>query len=131
MADYTSIGIEIVDGDSNNANLVQLISTAIPAKTTSYSYKVPSNLTPKTDYFLRMYAIGANGAKSYNYSARFAIMGGSPTAVIPESVTTTLSSASPSLSPKPTNTAVPVTGGAMKIVGASLLSILGAALLAL
>ena len=72
----SKIQIELVDGDSNNANLVTVITADLSGDAKSYEWKVPDSVASKTDYFLRMAAIGSDGKKSYNFSSRFGITGG-------------------------------------------------------
>ena len=71
------IQIELVNGDSNNANFVTMITYNFPAKSTELTWPVPADLEPKDDYFLRMSGTSATGEKAYNFSARFKISGGS------------------------------------------------------
>lgn len=71
-----SISIELVDGDSNNAQLVTVIAPDIPASAKSLEWTVPKDLKPQNSYFLRMKASSESGEESFNFSARFSILGG-------------------------------------------------------
>lgn len=82
LLDVKVIRIELVDADSNNARFVKLIAE-LPSNATSFDWKVSNDLVPKSDYFLRMSARSKNGRVVYNYSSRFAIVGGSGTYQVP------------------------------------------------
>ena len=75
LLDVKSVRIDLVDGDSNNARLVRLVAE-VSSNVNVYDWNVPSDLVPKSDYFLRMSARSKSGQVVYNYSARFSILGG-------------------------------------------------------
>ena len=83
MADAVAISIDLVNGDANAASLVVNIVENLKADARAFSWKVPGNLKTGEDYFLRMWAVNANGQRSYNYSSRFKIVGGSGSAPAP------------------------------------------------
>jgi hypothetical protein len=101
----TKIDIELVNGDSNNANFVQQIASGLDATAKSFDFKVPDTLAPATDYFLRMSGVAADGKKSYNFSSRFSILGGkgasATNATAKATPTTTATASTPSKSPVP------------------------------
>lgn len=75
LSDVNSIRIDLVDADPDNARFVRLVAE-VPPSVSSFEWKVPSTLEPKSDYFLRMGAKSKTGRVVYNYSARFSILGG-------------------------------------------------------
>jgi hypothetical protein len=121
----------LVDGDENNANYIATIAQIDLSKTNidAYQLSVPTNLLSKSDYFLRMAAVGPRGEKSYNFSARFKIIGGSPTekaTVEPSPTKESRTTSTPSSSVKATDSAGDSNDASMKSASILLTGVLGA-----
>ena len=83
ISNVRSIKIELVAGPANAVTVIAPVADNVQPGTTSIQFPVPANWENKPDYALRITAIGANGEKDENYSARFAVTGGNPNAPAP------------------------------------------------
>ena len=72
-SEVSSISLDLMNGPSENGNIITSIASGLPASTEGFEYSVPNDVYSGTDYFIRL--TGNGDVPVVRYSGRFKVNG--------------------------------------------------------